>query len=99
VVVQAVITQLQRKIEKIEEKIAREDRKSQFYRRVTEFIDKNQPSDPAHMSHVDSVLLMLKMQLAEALEAEKIVDFELKHLTAQELPHLKVCAASAVSAR
>ena len=39
------------------------------------------------------VLLTVQMQLAESTTLNKVLDFELKHLTSQELPALKVCPA------
>ena len=36
------------------------------------------------------VLLTVQMQLAESTTLNKVLDFELRHLTAQELPQLKV---------
>ena len=40
------------------------------------------------------VLLTVQMQLAESTTLNKVLDFEVKHLTSMEVPALKVCLST-----
>ncbi len=41
-------------------------------------------------ARIDKVIMTVEAELVEALTAEKVVQYELRHLTTQELPKLKV---------
>lgn len=89
---QDAITKLQQRLEGIEAAVIRAERDGTLFRKVLTVAEKNVPNDPAHLARLDKVLMTVDAELVEAKTMEKVVEFELKHLTTQELPQLKVKA-------
>lgn len=92
-----VISKLQKKLEAIEMAVARAERDGQLFKMVLKQTERNPPNDPAHLARIDKVIMTVEAELVEAQTTEKVLEFELKHLTHQELPQLKVCCRVAVA--
>jgi hypothetical protein len=82
-------------LEAIEAAVIRAERDGALFRKVLAVTEKNVPNDPAHLARLDKVLMTVDAELVEAKTMEKVVEFELKHLSTQELPQLKVSVPSA----
>lgn len=85
----AEITALEKKLARLHSATSRTEREGAFLQRVLTLAERNPPNDTGHMARMDKVLSAVKMEHAEACTMEKVVDFELKHLTNHELPALK----------